>query len=148
MIPLRDVSKAPEAALAPRPRGPATVKAFPAPHTHALMHRGVYKIALLCWAGFMAVFWVTFWMSSNALFMVVIGTFYALMFFGVPIKMSQMAPTRPRVGSLGAFLRGQFATLDGPISGMDALLQVVLVPVALTLGGIAIGIIIHLSRAA
>lgn len=148
MIPLRTPSQAPQAAFVPVSRGPATVKQFPAPHTHALMHRGVYKIALLCWAGFLSVFWVTFWMSSNALFMVVVGTFYALMFFGVPIKMSQMAPTRPRAGSLGAFLRGQFATLDGPISGVDALLQVVLVPVALTLGGIAIGIIIHLARAA
>jgi hypothetical protein len=146
MIPLRTPSQAPQADQPPVSRGPATVKPFPAPYTHALMHRGVYKIALLCWAAFLSVFWVTFWMSSNALFMVVIGTFYALMFFGVPIKMSRMAPTRPRTGSLAAFLRGQFATLDGPVSGLDALLQVVLVPVVLSLGGIAIGIIIHAAR--
>jgi hypothetical protein len=79
---------------------------------------------------------------------VVIGTFYALMFFGVPTVMSRMAPTRPRAGSLGSFLRGRFATIDGPISGSDALLQVILVPVALGLGGTAIGFIIHAARAA
>ena len=130
---------------APTPRAPAQVRSFP--QTHALMHRGVYKVALSCWAGFLAVFWVTFWMSANALFMVAIGTFYALMFFGVPVIMSRMAPTRPRPGSLAGFLRGRFATIDGPISGLDALLQVILVPVALGLGGIAIGIIIHMARA-
>ena len=127
----------------PAPRGPAQLRTLP----HALMHRGVYKIALGCWAGFLAVFWVTFWMSANALFMVVIGTFYALMYFGVPVIMSRMAPTRPRPGSLAGFLRGRFATIDGPISGLDALLQVILVPVALGLGGIAIGIIIRMARA-
>jgi hypothetical protein len=127
-------------------QAPAQIQAFP--RVNALMHRGVYKIALGCWAGFLAVFWATFWVSANALFMVVIGTFYALMFFGVPIIMSRMAPTRPRPGSLGGFLRGRFATIDGPISGSDALLQVILVPVALGLGGTAIGFIIHAARAA
>jgi hypothetical protein len=129
------------------PRGPARVQAFPRVHANALMHRGVYKIALGCWIGFLAVFWATFWMSGHALFMVVVGTFYALMYFGVPVIMSRMAKTRPRAGSLGDFLRGRFVTIDGPISGLDALLQVILVPVALGLGGIAIGIIIHTARA-
>jgi hypothetical protein len=136
---------APDPPAAPAPRGPAQVRSFP--QTQALMHRGVYKIALGCWAGFLAVFWVTFWMSANALFMVVIGTFYALMFFGIPVIMSRMAPTRPRPGSLAAFLRGRFATHGGSVTGLDALLQVILVPVVLGLGGIAIGIIIHMARA-
>jgi hypothetical protein len=132
-------------ALVPVSRGPAQIRSLP--QTQALMHRGVYRIALACWAGFLAVFWMTFWMSANALFMVVIGTFYALMYFGIPIIMSRMAPTRPRPGSLAGFLRGRFATIDGSVSGLDALLQVILVPVALGLGGIAIGIIIHMARA-
>jgi hypothetical protein len=138
--------------LRPQPRSPApirrataTVRAFP-DRPQALMHRGVYKIALLCWVGFLSVFWVTFWVSTGALFMVTVGTFYALMFFGVPIVMSRMAPTRPRQNSLGAFLQGRFTTFNGTVSGLDALLQVVLVPLCLGLGGIAIGTIIRLSR--
>jgi hypothetical protein len=135
----------PQDRAAPPPRAQAIVRSFP-DHPQALMHPGVYKIALLCWAGFLSVFWVTFWVSANALFMVVIGTFYALMFFGVPIVMSRMAHTRPRALSLDAFLRGRFATFNGPVSGLDALLQVVLVPLCLGAGGIAIGTIIRLAR--
>jgi hypothetical protein len=111
------------------------------------MHPGVYKLAILCWAMFMAVFWITFSVSANALFMVVIGTFYALVFFGVPTIMSRMAP-KPRSGwpSFGEFMAGRFDTLYGPIEAGEALLQVVLVPLSLGIGGIAIGFIIHSAR--
>ena len=56
------------------PLAPAAVEAkiHALPRVNALMHRGVYKIALGCWAGFLAVFWATFWVSANALFMVVL----------------------------------------------------------------------------
>ena len=113
------------------------------------MHPGVYKLAILCWAMFMAVFWATFFISSNALFLVVIGTVYALVNFGVPIIMSRMAP-KPKAGypSFEEFIRGRFDTLYGPIEASEALLQVVLVPLALSAGGVAIGLIIRYARAA
>ena len=50
--------------------------------------------------------------------------------------------------SLSTFLRGRFDTIDGSISGLDALVQVIVVPACLTLGGIAIGFIIHAARLA
>jgi len=57
--------------------------------------------------------------------------------------------TRPETAkSLFTFLREPFATIDGVMSGAEALLQVVLVPLCLTGGGIAIGIIIHAARSA
>ena len=31
------------------------------------MHLGVYKIALACWVGLLAIFWVTFWVSDGVL---------------------------------------------------------------------------------
>jgi hypothetical protein len=109
----------------------------------------VYKIALGCWVVFLAVFWLTFWMSANALFMVVISTVYAAMFFGVPYAMSRQVRNRPQnAKSLFTFLSEPFATIDGVMSGGEALLQVVLVPLCLTGGGIAIGLIIHAARAA
>jgi len=127
----------------------ADIHHFPAVKAQAVMDPRIYKIALGCWIAFLAVFWATFWISTNALFMVVVGTFYAAVFFGVPYAMSRQVKTRPETAkSLFTFLREPFATIDGVMSGAEALLQVVLVPLCLTGGGIAIGIIIHAARSA
>jgi hypothetical protein len=127
----------------------ADIHPFPAPAYRSVMDPRVYKIALGCWVVFLAVFWLTFWMSANALFMVVISTVYAAMFFGVPYAMSRQVRDRPEnAKSLFTFLTEPFATIDGVMSGGEALLQVILVPLCLTGGGIAIGLIIHAARAA
>lgn len=113
------------------------------------MHPAIYKLAVLNWAMLLVVFWVTFFVSANALFMVVVGTFYALVFFGVPFIMSRMAPKGDASPlSLNAFVRGRFDTFCGTVSGFDALLQVILVPFALSIGGMVIGYIIHSARIA
>ncbi|HXR95339.1 MAG TPA: hypothetical protein VN718_05635 [Rhizomicrobium sp.] len=113
------------------------------------MHPDVYKAAILCWVGFLMVFWVTFWMSAEALFMVAIGTVYGIMAIGVPYMMSRVGPKRPApTFGLREFTRRKFNTLYGPVEGFDALLQVIMVPLLLSIGGIAIGIAIHAARAA
>ena len=115
----------------------------------AVMHPDIYRIALGCWVAFLAIFWMTFWISANALFMVVIGTFYAIMFFGVPYMMLRQVPGRTKAkGPLLTFLEQPFATNSGSIHGYEALLQVIIVPLCLILGGTAIGFIIHSARAA
>ena len=76
--------------LPPTPPRPTVVVT---PPVEAAMHPHVYRIALGCWACFLAVFWATFWVSSNALFQVVIATVYAVMFFGVPYEMSRIVPS-------------------------------------------------------
>ena len=115
----------------------------------AIMHPHVYRVALLCWLCFLAVFWATFWTSSNALFQVVIGTVYAAMFFGVPYEMSRIYPgDRMKGRSFWRFMGKPFHASTGTMLGYEALLQVILVPVLLTIGGTAIGIIIHMARAA
>ena len=125
---------------------PATAVAAP---IESVMHPHVYRIALACWACLLAVFWATFWVSSNALFQVVIGTVYAVIFFGVPYEMSRIYPgKRTSDKSLWQFMAEPFRTRTGTMHGYEALLQVVLVPVILTIGGTAIGIIIHAARAA
>lgn len=109
----------------------------------------VYQLALACWAAFLGVFWITFAFSGHATFMVAISTVYALMFFGVPAVLTRMTPADVRNHQgLSAFLRGRFDTLYGSISGFDAVVQVIVVPACLTLGGIAIGVIIHAARLA
>jgi hypothetical protein len=114
----------------------------------AVMHPGVYRIALVCWLCFLAVFWVTFWSSSRALFQVVIGTAYAVIFFGVPYQMSRYYPgKRSPDKSIWQFLAEPFAARTGAMKGYEALVQVVMVPVLLTLGGSIMGIAIHIARA-
>lgn len=119
------------------------------PSAETVMHPHVYRIALVCWLCFLAVFWVTFWVSSNALFQVVIGTAYAVMFFGIPYEMSRIYPGKRVAGkSIWQFLAEPFQTRTGAMHGYEALLQMVLVPVLLTIGGSAIGIIIRSARSA
>jgi len=126
---------------------PSALKVLTSPPIEAVMHPHVYRIALGFWIVFLAIFWATFWVSANALFMVVISTFYGVMFFGVPYMMLRQVPGRIKAkGSLLVFLDQPFATIDGAIKGYEALLQVILVPACLILGGTAIAFIIHSAR--
>lgn len=128
--------------------GASSALSFAAPND-AVMHPHVYRIALACWACFLAVFWVTFWVSSNALFQVVIGTVYAVMFFGVPYEMSRIYPGKCSSDvSIWQFLSSPFKTLTGTMRGYEAVLQVIMVPLLLTIGGSVIGIIVHDARSA
>lgn len=134
-------------ALAATTIAPPMLKIVASPPIEAVMHPNVYRIALGIWIVFLAIFWATFWVSANALFMVVVSTFYAVMFFGVPYMMLRQVPGRTKAsGSLRVFLEQPFATIDGAINGYEALLQVILVPACLILGGTAIGFIIHSAR--
>jgi hypothetical protein len=130
----------------PRPSAP---RLKPVAHTpvETAIHPHIYRIALGVWMVFLAIFWMTFWISANALFMVVIGTFYAAMFFGVPYVLIRQVPGRTKAkGSLPAFLEKPFATNSGVIHGYESLLQVILVPLCLILGGGMIGVIIRTAR--
>ena len=116
---------------------------------HEDMHPGVYKAAVFSWAVFIGVFWLTFWASANALFMVAFSTIYAVVFFGVPVIMSRCVPNAAmREHGLAHFLRGKVDTLYGPVHAVEALAQVIMVPVALILGGTAIAFAIHSARLA
>jgi type IV secretory pathway VirB2 component (pilin) len=107
----------------------------------------VYATFIGCWAALVVVFWFTFAESPNAAFMVAISTALALMFFGVPIVLSRTGSQPPfTVRGLDQFLRGRVQTLTGPVNGLDALVQIVVVPVCLTIGAIAISLIINLDR--
>ena len=125
------------------------VHRLPGTTLQTVMHPGVYKIALACWVGLLTIFWVTFWVSANALFMVVIATGYAVVFFGVPFLMSRIGPKRPvDARSLSAFTQAPFGTINGTLRGGEALLQVIMVPLCLTIGGVAIAAIIFSARLA
>ena len=119
----------------------------PPPAIQTAMHPDVFKLAMACWLMLLCEFWITFWVSSNALFMVAIGTCFAVMYFGIPFVMSRIGPGQeaPDV-SLAEFVRRPFGTIYGSVSGLEAMLQVILVPLALSGGGLAISLIIHYAR--
>ena len=114
---------------------------------HADLHPTVYTLFTACWAALIAVFVATFAESPFTLFMLAVVTGYAIMFFGVPYVMSRQTEPETNVGKVpfADFLKGQVQTLTGPLSASEALMQVLMVPVCLTLGAIAIGFIVHLE---
>src|ERR1043166_251219 len=114
---------------------------------YADIHPGVYAGFVGCWAALIAVFVATFAESPFTLFMLAVVIGYAIMFFGVPYVMSRVAKPETNVGNVpfADFLRGQVQTLTGPVSSAEALMQVLMVPVCLTLGALAIGFIVHLE---
>jgi hypothetical protein len=131
-----------------RPVPARKIAAMAAP-VEVVMHPNVYRIALLCWMALLSIFWVTFWVSSNALFMVAIGTVYAVVFFGVPYEMSRIFPgKRTSDKPLWTFLEEPFRTRTGTMKGYEVLLQVILVPLCLVIGGTCIGFIIRAARLA
>jgi hypothetical protein len=137
-----------ELALRPSPPESAEVHAAQSYAAQTVMDPRVYKIAIAGWVTLLGVFWITFWSSASALFMVTISTVYAIMFFGVPYMMTRQIPNPPKPArSFATFLSSPFATIDETMPGWEALLQVILVPVCLVVGGIAIGIIISVTRA-
>lgn len=127
-----------------------TTPAFNVDWRHpADMPVAVYRLALFCWLAFLGVFWITFSISGSAEFMVTISTVYAAVFFGVPMIMTRLIPKKKRKDlGLFSFLNGHFDIFYGKIGGWEALIQVIIVPAALTLGGIAMGFIIHAARIA
>lgn len=136
------------AELALRPSAPVGPYSAQISSVQTVMDPRVYKIAIAGWIALLAVFWITFWSSANALFMVTISTVYAIMFFGVPYMMTRQIPNPPKPArSFTTFLNSPFATIDGTMPGWEALLQVILVPFCLVCGGIAMGMIIAAARA-
>ena len=111
------------------------------------LHAGVYKVFFATWAAFMGIFWLTFAPSAQTLFLLTFISIYAVIFFGLPVWMNRKGRFMPcGHGDFGDFLRGRVATIDGSVSGWEALTQVILVPVCLTVGAVAIALIINASR--
>lgn len=125
-------------------RAPAFVRAG----VFADLTPSVYAALVLCWMAFMSIFFVTFARSPFTLFMLVLCSVYAAMFFGVPIAMNRIGARESWSDpGISAFVRAKVDTLYGPVNGFEALVQVVLVPACLTIGGIGIALAAASARA-
>jgi hypothetical protein len=114
------------------------------------MHPGAYGVWLGCWGVLLAIFAATFAGFAYPMYMLAIVACCALAFFSLPVLMARQSarsgwnsPTRQ---SFGEFLDSPFQTATGAMAGREALIQMVLVPVALSIGAAMIGIIIAAAR--
>jgi hypothetical protein len=127
-----DVVAAPDARL------PASVN--PKPSAAAPdMPKAAGILMILAYAMLMGAFVVTIH-GARADFAITIAVFYVAMFFGVPAVFLGMERDRTRRPDLIQFLDRGIDTATGHISGAGALVQMLLVPVLLAFGVLAMGI--------
>lgn len=109
----------------------------------------VHVVGTFGYAGILLAMWVTFSSHGDALFMVAVSTFLAMVFFGVPYLMYRTArrnDAQRGLHGMSDFLAGDFETSTGRLTGWEAFVQVVTVPLSLAFGATAIGIIISVLR--
>ncbi len=112
------------------------------------VHKGVFKALAAVNAGVLGVFWWTFRGDAEALFMVAISAAYLAAYMGTPLLLSRIGgridpiQTKP----FDAFLNDPFETWTGTVTGREAMIQILMVPVAILLAVIGMSFMIELSR--
>jgi len=109
------------------------------------LHKGVFVAYLGAWVALFAIFAVSFANSPYTLFMIVIGALNGVALFGVPIVCARAGKWPTSSLAFGDFLCTEVATASGPLSGAEALAQVVMVPACLATGALAMAYIMHVD---
>jgi hypothetical protein len=102
---------------------------------------GVGILIIGAYAALILVFFALFAGSATALFMVCIAAGFAVTFFTIPRIFFAIEADPSRRPSLPAFMHSGLQTATGHSSGRDALIQMLIVPVLLTLGLAIMGIV-------
>jgi hypothetical protein len=97
------------------------------------------------YAGLMAVFFAFYARSPVALFSIVICAGFVSIYFAIPRIFLAIEADPARRPTLRRFLRTGIDTATGRTGGRDALIQMMIVPVLVTLGLAAIGIIARIT---
>jgi hypothetical protein len=134
----------PTAAIEGRTAPPATQpEALPFTATPAMadVASGVGRLVAGTYGALIVVFFALFANSALAAFSIAVCAFFVAMFFGVArLFLAVEAAPGPRP-SFGRFMRVGIDTLTGRTGGGDALIQMLIVPVLVTLGLAAMGIV-------
>jgi len=93
------------------------------------------------YVGLLAVFFAFFAGSPLAFFSITVCAFFVAIYFAVPRIFFAVEADPSRRPSFSQFWYGGIQTLTGRTSGKDALVQMMIVPVLLTLGLLAMGIV-------
>ena len=131
----------PEAAVAPPAANDAAPEPFEPTAALADVPAGVTGLVAGSYAALILVFFALFANSPLALFSITICAFFVAIFFAVPKIFLAVEAAPVRRPSFARFLHTGIDTLTGRSSGRDALVQMLIVPVLLTLGLGAMGII-------
>ena len=102
---------------------------------------GVGGLIVAAYVGLVLVLLTFFTGSLAAMFAVVIAAGFVAIFFTVPRIFFAVEPKAGRRPSLPEFMEKGIDTLTGHSGGRDALLQMLIVPVLLTLGLLVMGIV-------
>ena len=78
--------------------------------------------------------------SRESAFAIAIAALFLVAFFTVPRLFFGIEPAKQRRPSLDRFMHEGMETLTGHSSGRDALIQMLIVPVLLTMGILAMGV--------
>ena len=102
---------------------------------------GVGGLIVATYVSLVLVLFTFFTGSLSAMFAVVIAAGFVAIFFAVPRIFFALEPKAGRRPSLPEFMEKGVNTLTGHSSGREALLQMLIVPVLLTLGLLVMGIV-------
>lgn len=83
--------------------------------------------------------------SASSIFAIAIAAFFVAIFFTVPRIFFAVEPMTDKRPGLSKFLKRGMQTLTGHSSGPAALIQMLVVPVFLTLGVLAMGLIVRFN---
>ncbi|HEY0112034.1 MAG TPA: hypothetical protein VGB59_02660 [Allosphingosinicella sp.] len=100
----------------------------------------VGRLIVLSYIGLLAVFFALFARSPLALFSIGVCAVFVAVFFAVPRIFFAVEADPARRPSFDRFMRRGLDTATGRSSGKDALIQMLIVPVLLTLGLGAMGV--------
>jgi hypothetical protein len=98
------------------------------------MHPGVFGLAIGSYGAMVLALWLLFVTDVQTVLSLLICTAYFGMYFGVPVAMYRIARKS-----------GRREPPAGSLSGWSALGQVLVIPVSLTLGLIAMGVILKMT---
>lgn len=101
---------------------------------------GVGGLIVAAYAALVLVFFALFTGSLSALFAVTVSGGFVAIFFSVPRLFFAVESDRSRRPSLDTFISRGLGTLTGHVGGRDALIQMLIVPVLLFFGLLAMGI--------
>ena len=103
---------------------------------------GVGLLIAGAYAGLIGAFALATVATAHSAFMLTIAALFVVAFMAVPYLFLAIEPGAGRRPSLERFLRDGMATMTGRCSGRDALIQMLIVPVLLTFGVLAMGVAI------
>ncbi|KAA2236478.1 hypothetical protein [Salinarimonas soli] len=88
---------------------------------------------------------ITFWSDLQALEMVVVDAVYASVYLGVPWLILKLEPRTGQNPTLAVFLDRGLQTFTGHLTGMQALVQILTIPVALASATTAMCLVARLA---